>query len=444
MYISLSLIFLHLLIGCIFFMVYMDPDHSDQEQSESLRRLLDRVHGNNGPWDFMNTAVFLTTAFTTVGYGNHPSLVQTEAPCSYPGDDTEEGDPTILRDAAARTAAGHQFVPPPASCFNGGSTAAQPECWVVADDTSIFDFNALLHWANYESPWVNYTARAGELRGLSLPGLFGTADNLNIRHASEEVSFCAFPEDSESDDTSGIAQFSCFERYRDQCAKQRVVWRDEEARKTHGKIYCVFFIIVGIGLLGNAAGALGKEILTWIHRVFTHRLELVLDSATMDGMKTVGEWKSAIVALLGMLIILVIGTAVYASLEGLGWVDALYFTVVTATTVGFGDYVPESQGSKWFTIIFVPLSVSMVAGAINHVAKVPLAKRDKALENFVLAQFGENLTQGDFDEIRRTVGLPDDASITSNDFLLAMLVRLGRVQVEDTVKCRRLFTKLDR
>jgi hypothetical protein len=86
----------------------------------------------------------------------------------------------------------------------------------------------------------------------------------------------------------------------------------------------------------------------------------------------------------------------------------------------------------------------MVAGAINHVAKVPLAKRDKALENFVLAQFGENLTQGDFDEIRRTVGLPDDASITSNDFLLAMLVRLGRVQVEDTVKCRRLFTKLDR
>lgn len=55
--------------------------------------------------------------------------------------------------------------------------------------------------------------------------------------------------------------------------------------------------------------------------------------------------------------------------------------------------------------MFVPLSVTMVAGAINHISAVPLQKRERALENFVLAQFGSNLTQGDFDDIRRSAGV---------------------------------------
>jgi hypothetical protein len=34
--------------------------------------------------------------------------------------------------------------------------------------------------------------------------------------------------------------------------------------------------------------------------------------------------------------------------------------------------------------------------------------------------------------------------IRPNDFMLAMLVRLGRLDPEDMTKCRRLFSKLDR
>ena len=39
----------------------------------------------------------------------------------------------------------------------------------------------------------------------------------------------------------------------------------------------------------------------------------------------------------GLALVLVLGTVVYAWLESMFYVDALYFTVVTATTVGFGD-----------------------------------------------------------------------------------------------------------
>ena len=44
---------------------------------------------------------------------------------------------------------------------------------------------------------------------------------------------------------------------------------------------------------------------------------------------------------------------------------------------------------KVFTLFFVPVSVVAVAGAIEHVASVPLNRRKEKLENYVLAQFGE-------------------------------------------------------
>ena len=46
----------------------------------------------------------------------------------------------------------------------------------------------------------------------------------------------------------------------------------------------------------------------------------------------------------------------------------------------------------------------MIAGAINHISAVPLQRRERALENFVLTQFGVNLTLADFEDIRRSVG----------------------------------------
>eukprot|EP01043_Picozoa_sp_COSAG02_P088885 COSAG02_NODE_25934_length_645_cov_0.934066_2_plen_67_part_01 len=50
--------------------------------------------GGNGEWDLMNTLVFMTTSFTTVGYGNHPSFVSSAPPCEYPGIRTAEDRPS--------------------------------------------------------------------------------------------------------------------------------------------------------------------------------------------------------------------------------------------------------------------------------------------------------------------------------------------------------------
>eukprot|EP01052_Picozoa_sp_SAG31_P042892 SAG31_NODE_6963_length_1833_cov_1.531719_2_plen_285_part_00 len=49
-------------------------------------------------------------------------------------------------------------------------------------------------------------------------------------------------------------------------------------------------------------------------------------------------------------------------------VDALYFTVMTFTTVGYGDIGPSAPGSRVFTAIFALIGVSLIGSALGIVA----------------------------------------------------------------------------
>jgi voltage-gated potassium channel Kch len=59
------------------------------------------------------------------------------------------------------------------------------------------------------------------------------------------------------------------------------------------------------------------------------------------------------------------GTVTYHFLEGWSWVDSVYFSVVTLTTVGFGDFAPQTDAGKIFTIFYIVMGIGMILGFIN-------------------------------------------------------------------------------
>lgn len=69
-----------------------------------------------------------------------------------------------------------------------------------------------------------------------------------------------------------------------------------------------------------------------------------------------------ITAFLLICILLVTGTTAYHNLEDWSYVDSLYFTSMTITTVGYGDLVPTTDASKLFTIgfSFAGISIALV------------------------------------------------------------------------------------
>ena len=81
--------------------------------------------------------------------------------------------------------------------------------------------------------------------------------------------------------------------------------------------------------------------------------------------------------LLTTLFILIIGTVVYHSLEGWGWIDSLYFSTITLTTVGYGDFSPQTDGGKLFTIFYIMLGVGIILSFVNAVYHHYDAERKK-------------------------------------------------------------------
>jgi voltage-gated potassium channel len=62
----------------------------------------------------------------------------------------------------------------------------------------------------------------------------------------------------------------------------------------------------------------------------------------------------------GFVFILLTGTFGYMFLEEYAFTDALYLTIITVATVGYGDIVPHHPGGKILTVVLVLVGVSFV------------------------------------------------------------------------------------
>ena len=59
-------------------------------------------------------------------------------------------------------------------------------------------------------------------------------------------------------------------------------------------------------------------------------------------------------------------TVVYRLAEEWSWVDSFYFSAVAVTTVGFGDLSPTTDATKLFTVFYIFMGISLLAGVLNE------------------------------------------------------------------------------
>jgi len=79
----------------------------------------------------------------------------------------------------------------------------------------------------------------------------------------------------------------------------------------------------------------------------------------------------AIFLLFGIFIFGILGFRV---LSGYSWIDAVYMTVITITTIGFGEVQPLSAVEKFYVSIFILLSIIIVGYALSVISEHLLRK----------------------------------------------------------------------
>jgi len=84
-------------------------------------------------------------------------------------------------------------------------------------------------------------------------------------------------------------------------------------------------------------------------------------------------------SLLFLLLLILTGTLTYSATEGWSLLNALYATVITITTVGYGDLTPQSATGRLFAIGFTLLAVSLGGYAFTSLSAYAIQKRERVV-----------------------------------------------------------------
>lgn len=76
-------------------------------------------------------------------------------------------------------------------------------------------------------------------------------------------------------------------------------------------------------------------------------------------------------------VIMLLGTVGFMLVEGLSPVDAFYFSLVTVTTVGYGDIHPATQPGKLLAVVLIICGVGTFLGVVANATEMLLNRREK-------------------------------------------------------------------
>jgi voltage-gated potassium channel len=117
------------------------------------------------------------------------------------------------------------------------------------------------------------------------------------------------------------------------------------------------------------------------------------------------------------------GTIGYSTIEGWGFVDSLYMTITTLTTVGFGEVHPLSTAGRVFTTVLI---LSGVGGA-----------------TYFFSTLISVVVDGELRHLRRLRIMKKDISKLSNHTIICGAGRLGRIVIQELSDANQSIVVID-
>jgi len=196
------------------------------------------------------------------------------------------------------------------------------------------------------------------------------------------------------------------------------------------KLFTILFILGAIAILGFALSIVGEFLLK--------RQEKLLQQLSEGETQTSfwKEYRSLIRSTVILGLFFAFGTVFFALAESWNVIDALYYTVVTCTTVGYGDYTPKTTLGKIVAIPFIIIGTFVIASALGNFADFFIQKKQKEIAERILSR---KLTVTSI----ATMDADGDGRVSLQEFVEHMLVKLGKCDEKDLKDIKAQFRKLD-
>ncbi|XP_004683420.2 PREDICTED: potassium channel subfamily K member 4 isoform X2 [Condylura cristata] len=163
-------------------------------------------------------------------------------------------------------------------------------------------------------------------------------------------------------------------------------------RTDAGRLFCIFYALVGIPLFGILLAGVGDRLGSSLRRGIGHIEAIFLKWHVPPGLVRI--LSAVLFLLVGCLLFVLTPTFVFCYMEGWSKLEAIYFVIVTLTTVGFGDYVAGASPSQksaayqplvWFWILLGLAYFASVLTTIGNWLRV-VSRRTRAEVGGLTAQ----------------------------------------------------------
>ena len=174
---------------------------------------------------------------------------------------------------------------------------------------------------------------------------------------------------------------------------------DITPNSTATKLFSILFVLVGFGFIDILLSGMVSYVLDlqenhMLTAVKGRRGEKDGKSYIIDVKKGRMRIRLKVALALGVVVICIgVGVAVMHFVEKLGWLDSFYLSVMSVTTVGYGDHAFKTMHGRIFAAIWLLVSTLAVARAFLYLAEARVDKRHRRMAKWIL---GQDMTVSEF------------------------------------------------
>ncbi|KAF7030264.1 hypothetical protein CFC21_041847 [Triticum aestivum] len=209
---------------------------------------------------------------------------------------------------------------------------------------------------------------------------------------------------------------------------------------TFTKVFTCLFLLIGVrfvdimlnGLLTNV---LDKQRTVLLSTMDDNKLNRVFDTYMIDAEKKRSRGKMKVLLALGVVAgSISICTIIVHEVEGLNWIDSFYLSVISVTTVGYGDYGFSTTAGRLSATVCLLVSTLAVGKAFLFLTDLRMDRRNRRTTKWIL--------QKKMDNEPLAADLDNDASVSKPDFMIYKLKEMGKIDEKDVTMISDQFDQL--